>query len=175
MFTRLGQFTVHRRRVVLTLTALFLVVAGLLGSGVFDALKGGGFDDPHAESTKAKHLLESRFHQGNPNVVLLFTPAGGTVDSPQPEAAGLALTKKLASANGIAEAESYWTLGKVAPLKSTRGDKGLVFAFISGDEDHVKDVAHQLRATFDYTDANGTVQIGGFGPVYDQMSRTIQE
>src|SRR4051812_31622550 len=134
MFTRLGRFTVRRRRVVLTLTALFLVVAGVLGSGVFDALKGGGFDDPHAQSTKAKQLLESRFHQGNPNVVLLFTPAGGNVDSPQAEAAGLALTKTLASTDGIAQAASYWTLGNVAPLESAKGDKALVFAFISGDE-----------------------------------------
>src|SRR5216110_1263086 len=111
MFTRLGQFTVRRRRGVLSLTALFLVVAGVLGSGVFGALKGGGFDDPNAESTKAKHLLESRFHQGNPNVVLLFTPSGGTVDSPQAAAAGRALTRKLASTSGIDQAASYWTLG----------------------------------------------------------------
>ena len=38
MFTRLGHLTVRRRRIVLALTALFLVVAAGLGSGVFDAL-----------------------------------------------------------------------------------------------------------------------------------------
>ena len=175
MFTRLGHLTVRRRSLVLALTALFLVVAAGLGSGVFDALKGGGFDDPNAESTKAKHLLDERFSQGNPNVVLLFTPADGDVDSPAAEAAGVALTRRLASTEGVADAESYWTLGKVAPLRSTKGDKALVFGFIRGDEDHVKDVAHELRGELDYTDGTGTVQVGGMGPVYDQMSRTIQE
>src|SRR5687767_13468806 len=175
MFTRLGHLTVRRRRIVLALTALFLVVAAGLGSGVFDALKGGGFDDPNSESTKAKRFLDERFSQGNPNVVLLFAPADGDVDSPAAEAAGVALTRRLASTDGVAEAESYWTLGKVAPLRSSQGDKALVFGFIRGDEDRVKDVAHELRGELDYTDETGTVQIGGMGPVYDQMSRTIQE
>ena len=175
MFTRLGHFTVGRRRLILVLTALFLVVAAGLGSGVFDALKGGGFDDPNSESTKAKDLLDERFSQGNPNVVLLFSPADGDVDSSAAEVAGVALTERLASTEGVAEAESYWTLGKVAPLRSTDGDKALVFGFIRGDEDRVKDVAHELRGELAYKDDTGTVEVGGMGPVYDQMSRTIQE
>jgi RND superfamily putative drug exporter len=175
MFTRVGHFTVRRRRLVLTVTGLFVLVAAVLGTGVFDVLKGGGFSDPGAESTRAKDILEDRFHQGDPNVVLLFAPAGGSVDSPEAEAAGLAITRKLAATDGVEQAESYWSLGKVAPLKSTKGDKAMVFGFIGGDEDHVKDVSHELRDAFDYTDASGTVQIGGMGPVYDQMSRTIEE
>src|SRR5438270_2481996 len=100
MFTRLGRFTVRRRRLVLATTALFVVAAAVLGTGVFSALKGGGFDDPRAQSTKAKAVLEHRFHQGSPNVVLLVTPSGGSVDSPAAQAAGRALTDKLARAEG---------------------------------------------------------------------------
>jgi hypothetical protein len=57
MFTRLGSLAVRRRRAVLVLTALFFVLAAALGSGVFDKLSTGGFQDPEAESTRAADLL----------------------------------------------------------------------------------------------------------------------
>ena len=66
MFTRLGTFAVRRRRLVLLATAVFVAVAAMAGTGVFDALKGGGFADPDAESTAARDLLEERFGQGDP-------------------------------------------------------------------------------------------------------------
>ena len=46
MFTRLGHLVVRRRRTVLVTTLLGLVVAIVLGSGVFAELTNGGFDDP---------------------------------------------------------------------------------------------------------------------------------
>src|SRR3954469_1073403 len=144
MFARLGLLAVRRRRLVLALTALFLVVSAAAGGGVFDALKGGGFEDPHAESTQARHLLEQRFGQGDPNIVLLYTPPGGSVDSAAAIAKGAALTNRLAHEPGVAQAASYWSLGKVAPLRSKDGDKALVFGFIQGNEDQVKDVAARI-------------------------------
>ena len=48
MFTRLGHLVVRRRRTVLVTTLLGLVVAIVLGSGVFARLTNGGFDDPNS-------------------------------------------------------------------------------------------------------------------------------
>ena len=73
MFTNLGRFTVRRRRLVLSLSVLFVVLAGALGSGAFGKLKGSGFDDPGAESAKAREVLEDQFRTGDPNVVMLLT------------------------------------------------------------------------------------------------------
>jgi RND superfamily putative drug exporter len=171
MFSRLGRFAVRRRRLVLVLTGLFVVVSAMAGGGVFDALKGGGFADPKAESTQAQDLLEARFGQGDPNVVLLYTPPGGNVDSPEAQAFGTRMTERLAAEPGVATAASYWTLGNVAPLRSTDGDKALVFAFVKGDEDQVKDVSARIVAQYAGSE---TVQVGGFGPVYNEMSKTIE-
>ena len=41
------------------------------GGGVAGNLSGGGFDDPNAESSRAKELLASRFDTGDPNLVLV--------------------------------------------------------------------------------------------------------
>jgi RND superfamily putative drug exporter len=171
MFARLGRLTVHRRRLVLALTALFLVVSALAGGGVFDALKGGGFQDPHAESTQARDLLQERFGQGDPNVVLLYTAPDGDVDSPASVAAGEALTERLAAEPGVTQAASYWSLGKVAPLRSKGSDKALAIAFVQGDEDQVKEVAARIVDEY----SSDRVQVGGYGPVYDEMSTTIEK
>ena len=175
MFRRLGHVVFHRRRLVLALTGLFVVLAAIVGAGVFDALKGGGFEDPHAESTHARELLENRFHQGDPNIVLLFTPKAGSVDDGAAIAAGTALTDRLAGEPGVTRAASYWSLGRVAPLRSTSGDKALVVAFVEGDIDHVKKVAHRVVEDLRGTTADGKVEVGGRGAVFDEMSRRIEK
>ena len=57
MFSRLGSFAYRRRRWVLAGSSLFVLVAALMGTGVFGRLGAGGFDDPSAESTRAKDVL----------------------------------------------------------------------------------------------------------------------
>src|SRR5215211_6618497 len=101
MFPSLGRLAVRRRRVVLALTGAFFVLAAVLGSGVFDALSTGGFEDPDAESTRAADVLEDRFGQGDPNLVLLVRPASGDVDDPAAAAAGQALTDRLAGEDRV--------------------------------------------------------------------------
>ncbi|MCU1501448.1 MAG: hypothetical protein JWM12_802, partial [Ilumatobacteraceae bacterium] len=61
IFTRLGRLTVRHRRLVLAFTALFVVIAGALGTGAFDKLHGGGTEDPGAESSQAGEILAGQF------------------------------------------------------------------------------------------------------------------
>jgi RND superfamily putative drug exporter len=88
VFIWLAERVVRRRRIVLVVTGLLVVVAGVVGTGVFDKLSGGGFQDPDAESSRAADLLESRFDAGDPDLVLLVTARNGTVDDPDVAAAG---------------------------------------------------------------------------------------
>src|SRR4051812_12577480 len=122
MFGRLGSFAYRRRRWVLSGSVLFVLVAALMGTGVFGRLGAGGFADPSAESTRAKDVLESRFGTGAPNLVLLVdAKAAGSstspaVDSPAVERAANSLAGDLAARSDVADVASYWSLGKVAPL-----------------------------------------------------------
>ena len=82
MLGRIAWFAVRRRRLVLAASALFVVVAAVIGTGAFGKLQNGGFEDPDAESTRASDVLEERFDDGGaPTLVLLASaPSTGEVD-----------------------------------------------------------------------------------------------
>src|SRR5688500_15282949 len=171
MLATLGRFVVRRRVRVLVAALLAMVVAGALGGGVAKHLSGGGFEDPAAESSQAKRVLEASFGTHNPNLVLLVTAADGSVDSAGAAAAGAALTRELGAEEGISQAVSYWTLGSPPPLRSGEGSKALVLATIAGDDDLVAERIEDLSARYTRPDGEVlTVAVGGFAEVFRQVS-----
>ena len=107
MLHRYGEFVVRRARLLLAVSAVLLVAAGIFGGGAFGKLKNGGFDDPAAESTRAQHLIDTRY-AGQTNLVLLVTAKTGTVDDPaaRPPAGSWPRT---------------WPLSPISPVSSRTG------------------------------------------------------
>jgi RND superfamily putative drug exporter len=185
MFTRLGRIAVRRRRAVLACSVLVLAVAGVLGSGVFGHLSGGGFDDPSSDSSRAERILESRFHTGSPNYVLLVDARGGdaraadgagtpAVDAADVAAAAGRIEAMLRHDHAVAEVVSYWSFGRVAPLRSTDGTSALILARLGGDEDAQQDAAARLDA--DLLGRHGAVSVGSGAraPVFHAVSTRIE-
>ena len=141
MFTRLGHFTVRRRRLMLAMTVLFVLAAGAIGTGVFGALESGGFDDPSSESARASQFLEAELGAGEPEVVLLVgaTDPGASVDDPGVAAAGAALTQSVLAEPHVASAVSYWSLGQAPPLRSVDGTSALVVVDLDGSDAEVEE------------------------------------
>ena len=92
----LARLIVRRRRVVLVLAMVFMAVAGAFGGSVAKHLSNGGFEDPTAESSRARQFIDANFGGGTANLVLLVTAADGRVDSAASAAAGAVLTADLA-------------------------------------------------------------------------------
>ena len=174
MFTSLGNFTVRRHRLILAGTVLFLVVAVVLGSGVFGNLKNGGFDDPGSQSSKARQVIEGDFGAADANVVILVTATSGTVDTPAVVAAGNQLSAQLAAQPGVTRVASYWSLGDAAPLRSTDGTKAILVARINGSDDQIatrfKDVKNALQGSRDGI----TIGFGGETAINADMGTIIQ-
>ncbi|MGI8810306.1 MAG: MMPL family transporter [Acidimicrobiales bacterium] len=174
MLETLGRFVVRRRVAVLVASLLAMVVAGALGGGVAQHLSGGGFEDPAAESSQAKRVLEQSFGTRSPNVVLLVTAADGSVDSATAAAAGAALTRELGAEAGVTQAVSYWTLGSPPPLRSSDGRQALVLATIGGDDDVVAERIADISPRYTRSDGTVTVAVGGFAEVFRQVSTQIE-
>ena len=114
MLTRLGRFTVRRRRLVLSFTVLFMVVSVVLGTRAFGVLEGGGFEDPASESERASEILGRDFDSGEADLVLVATAAGGDVDAPAARAAGAELTERVRQRRRRHRGRrSYWSLGRL--------------------------------------------------------------
>ncbi|MGB8651056.1 MAG: MMPL family transporter [Mycobacteriales bacterium] len=171
MLTRLAPVLVARRRLVLVLALVFLALAGGVAGGVAKELSAGGFDDPKAQSEQAARQLDSRFHTGSSNFVLLVkTPAG--VD--RADAAGRALTAKLARERGLADVVSYWTAGKPATLASRDHTQALVLGRLTGSQDQRVKRARALAPQYDGTFQGLSVRTGGEFAVYAEVGDTIE-
>ena len=177
MFTTLGRLIVQRRRTVLAATLLGLVVAIVLGSGVFGELTNGGFDDPDSESTRAVELLDEEFDTASADVVAIVTAANGDVDTPGVVAAGTELTEEFAAVDGADDVVSYWSLGSPPALRSNGGDRALILMRFPGAEEDtarveaIESVLHE----FDGLERDGiAVGLAGPEPVFAAIGETIE-
>jgi putative drug exporter of the RND superfamily len=175
MLQRLARFTVRRRRWVLAGSALFAVLAVVLGGSVVSALKSGGFSDPGSESIRAAQLQERIFHTSDPNIVLLVTARQGTVDDPTVKAQGVALTRQLTGEPGVSKAYSYWTLGSPQPLRSEDSRQALILAIIRGTDDQVHDRAAAIVDRMAGTRGPVTVAVGGQGEVFREVGTQVEK
>lgn len=82
MFARLGQLTHRRRWWVLGAAAVLTVIAGALGPAVSGAVRGGGFEDPSAESSRAAAIADEAFGRTDGDVVVLWSNDELDVDDP---------------------------------------------------------------------------------------------
>ena len=174
MLARLAPALVRRRRIILIVAVLAVAIAAMVGGGVAKHLTGAGFDNPGAESSKAKAALETSFGQGEPNLVFVARADSGNVDDAASVAAGRALTQRLATTPGVAQAVSYWSLGSPPPLKSTGGDKALVLARVSGNDDDARDRGAVIAEELAHDDGTLSLAAGGETVVNDAVNRTAE-
>ena len=170
MLGRLGAALLRRRRAVL-LVAVVLAMAGAGAGGVlFDRLKGGGFDDPAAESSLAAEELAERFGREDLNLVLLVRAERG-VDDPAVAAAGAAFGRRLAAEDGVSGVLSYWEAGGAPGLRAEDGRAALVLAAIEGDETEAGERLTALEPTYEGEVAEGLdVRLGGPAVINQELS-----
>jgi RND superfamily putative drug exporter len=159
---------------VLSFTALFLIVAVVLGTGAFGVLKTAGFDDPSSESVRAAELLEEHFDGGEPNVVLVLTAPGRDVDEATLASDGAALVERLEAVEGVEQVLSYWSLGNAPPLRSNDGDTALVLARVVGDESFVEEQIAVIDEQLTGAQGGFDVLLGGGDAVFADIGRTIE-
>ncbi|WP_110946219.1 MMPL family transporter [Streptomyces avicenniae] len=163
-----GRLLRHRRA-VLVVAVLLALLGGVAGATVFDRLKGGGFDDPNAESGRAAAALAGEFARDDMNLVLLVHAPGG-VDSPAATRAGTALGERLADEPGVSAVVSYWGEGRPAPLRGEEGDMALVLAALSGDDTEVAERLGTLEPRYEGEQDGLTVEFGGAAVVGEELA-----
>ncbi|UNS95724.1 MMPL family transporter [Streptomyces tubbatahanensis] len=170
----MARFVAGRSKLILYLSGALLVIAGALGGGVIQKLSTGGFIDSSTESAKTAAVMDERFEAGAPNFTLVITDDRG-VDSPEVASAGARLTQRLADEKGVEQVVSYWSSGKAESLRGEDGDRALLLARISGDEDAVQRTFEEIKPRYDGTVAGLDVSLGGTALANQEITETTEQ
>ncbi|WP_066171307.1 MMPL family transporter [Gordonia hydrophobica] len=174
MITRLAERVVAAPKLVLGLAVVLLALCGAYGLGAADKMLAGGFEDPHAESSHARDVLEQQFHRGGPTLVVKLDGAPGTdlSTSPEAEALGTRIVGQL-EATGHIEAPilSVWAdPGLAGELLSTDKSSTLIIAGVAGGDElapgRAADLAERLTGTVDGFE----VSVGGQALMFEQVN-----
>ncbi|MDA8370354.1 MAG: MMPL family transporter [Nocardiopsaceae bacterium] len=81
MFSALGRYTYRGRAWVLLATAVFVAFAAVWGTGLFNEVSDGGFEDPDAESTLAAQRIEDELGHEEADVVAVYRSIDLPIDN----------------------------------------------------------------------------------------------
>ncbi|WP_069802984.1 MMPL family transporter [Thermogemmatispora onikobensis] len=126
------------RWLVLGTAPLFIVLALIYGTGLFAALKTGGFDVPGSESFQAQQLLEKQLPGATPDVILLLKAPGLHPTDPVFEEAARALLRTLQARSEVAGLTSYYTR-RSPQLLSDDGRETLVLIQLAHQDESTKE------------------------------------
>lgn len=111
--TTIRLHTTIRYRWWYIVAAVLLLLAGLTyGTGVFDKLKSGGFNDPNAASTIESARAAADFPAGSPSLIALLNDPYHTVDSPVYTAEAQQVLQKLSASQGVRSVVSFYNSGQ---------------------------------------------------------------
>ena len=107
MFENIGQFVVRHRKGVFVGYLISVLIAGVIGAGVFGSLKSQGYDDLGSDSAEVERLLKSDFDTRDASAILVIDTFAN-IDDPQSVAAANELLAQVADEENIESIVSYW-------------------------------------------------------------------
>jgi RND superfamily putative drug exporter len=175
VFNRIGHLTYRRRRLVLVLSAAFVVLSIAFGTQVFSLLNSGGYTDPSSESELARVAVEEDFGFEQPNSVFILTPDEGDLDDPAVVAEAEHALELVSADPDVTSAFSYWSLGSLPQLASRDGSEALMLATVLGDTD-TETLAAQERLEERLGDEVDLIEIDAAGEmaVNAEVTETIE-
>jgi RND superfamily putative drug exporter len=165
MFEAWGRGLYRFRRIVLVISVLFAVAAGVWGTGVFGKLTAGNtFTPAGSESNRESTIADNVFGRNAADAVVLFHSATQTVADP---AYRQAVTGYLAAlpAAGIVATATYWSSGQPGLASADGHSTYAVLQLAGATNPKREDTYKAIKADFPATAGNGiSAQVGGGTP-----------
>ncbi|GAA2669928.1 MMPL family transporter [Actinoplanes palleronii] len=166
------RLVARRPTFVLIIALLLACVAVAFSTDVVGALKTGGFDDPASDSVRGRQVLAEHFRAADPNLVVLIAKPGGSVDDPDVRTVANRVTRRLAGADGVTVAGSYW-VDRLPQLASRARDQGMLLVHVDGDEDRSADRVAVLHDELARDDGPVRVSFGGFTQINNDINEQV--
>ena len=166
-----GRIVYRRRRLVLVMALLFVVFAGVWGTGVFSKLQtAGGFNAPGSQSEQANSLATKAFGRDAGDIVVLYSSRTLMVASP---AFRSAVTGALAALprSRVESYATYWSAGS-PQFVSASGRATYAVLELAGADDTARQGNYD--AVKGHLGAPGLqAQAGGSFPTNEAISKQV--
>jgi RND superfamily putative drug exporter len=133
MFEKLGHLLVKRRKSAVILFVVGVLVAGGVGSMVFNRLDSGGYSNPNSDSYKVYKYIKDELKLSDPAVVIVVDAGQTDVTDPIVTQKGLALEAKIAKEKDVTKTLSFWSSGQQSTFKSKDGKAAYILVYGSGE------------------------------------------
>ena len=169
----LAKFVLGHSKLVLFGFVGLVLASSILGFQAFGLLKGGGYDNPNADSTKVTQLLSSEYNIDQAEVVaILDFPR--SADDPLSQTVAGAFTDAVKQIKAVSSVESYYSRGNAPALKSTDGTA--VYFFINLDDKAAQAKAvDDLQAEFSSGFNDSAVYFAGMAAVTSELNTIIKD
>ena len=134
MFESLGHVIARHKKFVLSIFLISTILAGAIGSQVFNRLDSGGYSDPGSDSVKVWEYLEDTFKVKDPAVVLVVDGKEKSVDDPAVVAQAQQIESEVRKESSVESVISYWSAGGAPSLKSKDGTAAFIFVYLKSTD-----------------------------------------
>jgi RND superfamily putative drug exporter len=174
VFENIGQFVVRHRKGVFVGYLISILVAGVIGAGMFGSLKSQGYDDLSSDSATVDRLLRSDFDSRDASAILVVDTLAN-IDDPASVQAANELLAQVATEANVESIVSYWNTGQ-ASLKSFDGNAGLALVYFDKnlDSEQAAATAKNIQDNYDKEFAGTRVYVGGIEVLYKAINGQIE-
>jgi RND superfamily putative drug exporter len=176
VFDQIGHLVVRRRKSIFAFYLIFIVVAGVIGSGVFNNVKSQGYDNPNSESATVDKLLVDEF-KVRENSVVLIVDTPNPIDDPRTETTITAIAAELSTEENVESVSTYWTTGKQQSMVSTDGKATVISIFFPKgiDPETASNTAGAIQEKYDGERADAQIYVAGLQTVYYSINTQIKK
>ncbi|HEY8453113.1 MAG: MMPL family transporter [Micromonosporaceae bacterium] len=169
MFAWWGPRVVRWRWWVLSAGLALLVAGATWGTGVFDELTGGGFDDPASESYRAQERIEAEFGTIATHLLVLYSSEDATVDDPGFAGPVMATLDRLRQQPEVVAVTSWYDTRDPSLVSTDRHATYAAVRLAGGDDEDA--LLESYRRIDPLLAAPGvTTQVGGLLAFLDQAN-----
>ena len=175
MFEKLGHVLVKHRKSAVILFIVGILVAGGVGSMVFNRLDSGGYSNPNSDSYKVYKYLKDELKLSDPAVVIVVDAGNTDVTDPLITQKGLALEAKIAKEKDVTKTLSFWSSGQQPTFKSNNGKAAYILVYGTGEAFTPKsqELGAFFQKNYDGKYDGLTLYAGGVGVIGNAITEKI--
>jgi trehalose monomycolate/heme transporter len=159
MFRVWGLMMARARWGVVAAAVVFVAVGAGWGTGVFNELVGGGFDDPDAESVRAGEAIERTLGNQEVDVVALYSSPTETVDDASFRGAVTSTADRLRDLPGVESVATYYDTEAESFVAHDRHATFAAITLTADDEDGKRATFRDIEPMIAASDLD--VRVGG--------------